>query len=582
MIEFLDLLGRILGMVNYGTMVPDTTGAFTFSSPVHNVTKSYEINRNILTSMKNEETVGSASLISQYDYLSNTIGQRTTLFTSGSAFTSAPVFAWTYNERGEMVEANDLNLTQNNRAYQYDGIGNREKTVNGLLGSLPTTDNYVANSLNEYTSVKINSTVVTPNYDDDGNMTAGPLPVQQDANTTLVWDAENRLVSVTTASETTTYEYDYRGRRISKKVGNATATNYIYDGWNLIAEYAGTTLEKTYTWGMDISGSMQGAGGVGGLLCVDDQVDTFYPTYDGNGNVSEYLDASGNDVAHYEYDAFGNTTFSQGTKKDDFSHRFSTKYLDGESGLYYYGYRYYDPVTGRWPSRDPIGERGGINLYGMVGNNSIGKIDYLGHEAIWGPIVSSIIDFLDELEKCTVTVIVGHGTTSTDIGGGPRKDDRDPVINPLPDTIHGHFNQNPNGLGGIGVCYVGCNANELNDRIPEDQIVDVPDLLYGMHGGRFDAGSDEIMWGAIDSAVDAAVTKAKEFCEQDCPCSRWFVRVKFHGSILDDLLVDPDSDGDGNPDGEFQGYAQAHPDVLSRRDLRQLDGKIVESEICKK
>ena len=71
---------------------------------------------------------------------------------------------------------------------------------------------------------------------------------------------------------------------------------------------------------MDISGSMQGAGGVGGLLCVDDQVDTFYPTYDGNGNVSEYLDASGNDVAHYEYDAFGNTTFSQGTKTVSYTH----------------------------------------------------------------------------------------------------------------------------------------------------------------------------------------------------------------------------------------------------------------------
>lgn len=43
-----------------------------------------------------------------------------------------------------------------------------------------------------------------------------------------------------------------------------------------------------------------------------------------------------------------------------------------------YGYRYYDPVTGRWPSRDPIGERGGINLYGMVGNDAVGRWDYMG------------------------------------------------------------------------------------------------------------------------------------------------------------------------------------------------------------
>jgi len=44
----------------------------------------------------------------------------------------------------------------------------------------------------------------------------------------------------------------------------------------------------------------------------------------------------------------------------------------------HYGFRHYDPVTGRWPSRDPIGERGGMNLYGMVGNNTVNWIDYLG------------------------------------------------------------------------------------------------------------------------------------------------------------------------------------------------------------
>ena len=48
------------------------------------------------------------------------------------------------------------------------------------------------------------------------------------------------------------------------------------------------------------------------------------------------------------------------------------------SGVLYYGYRYYDPVTGRWPSRDPIEEEGGVNLYGMVGNDAVGSWDYLG------------------------------------------------------------------------------------------------------------------------------------------------------------------------------------------------------------
>jgi len=51
---------------------------------------------------------------------------------------------------------------------------------------------------------------------------------------------------------------------------------------------------------------------------------------------------------------------------------------DFASGVTYYGFRYYDPVTGRWPSRDPIEEEGGLNLYGMVGNNSVDFWDYLG------------------------------------------------------------------------------------------------------------------------------------------------------------------------------------------------------------
>jgi RHS repeat-associated protein len=63
---------------------------------------------------------------------------------------------------------------------------------------------------------------------------------------------------------------------------------------------------------------------------------------------------------------------------NQFAYRFSTKPSDPTTGFYYYGYRWYDPVTGRWPSRDPIGERGGINLYGFVENDSIVEFDVFG------------------------------------------------------------------------------------------------------------------------------------------------------------------------------------------------------------
>ena len=109
--------------------------------------------------------------------------------------------------------------------------------------------------------------------------------------------------------------------------------------------------------------------------------------YDNNGNVSEkprrfvgvldrseatcpagvssreaaanqlYDGDSGEIVGQYEYDPYGNTIKAEGQAAQENKIRFSTKEYDSSTGLYYYGYRYYDPVTGRWPSRDPIGTR---------------------------------------------------------------------------------------------------------------------------------------------------------------------------------------------------------------------------------
>ena len=105
--------------------------------------------------------------------------------------------------------------------------------------------------------------------------------------------------------------------------------------------------------------------------------------YDNNGNVTELLDGNtGEIVGRYEYDPYGNTTKIEGKAAQENKIRFSTKEYDETSGLYYYGYRHYDPVTGRWPSRDPIEEDGGINLYAFVGNDPIGKLDRLGLQAL--------------------------------------------------------------------------------------------------------------------------------------------------------------------------------------------------------
>ena len=100
------------------------------------------------------------------------------------------------------------------------------------------------------------------------------------------------------------------------------------------------------------------------------------PCYDANGNITQKLDNSGNVVMNVAYDPFGNVISGALTGE----YGFSTKPLVQGIDWYYYGFRYYDPVTGRWPSRDPIAEQGGLNLYGFGPNNPVNGWDYLGGE----------------------------------------------------------------------------------------------------------------------------------------------------------------------------------------------------------
>jgi RHS repeat-associated protein len=88
--------------------------------------------------------------------------------------------------------------------------------------------------------------------------------------------------------------------------------------------------------------------------------------------------ADGTVAARYEYGPFGELLRATGPMAKANPFLYSTKYYDWETGLYYYGYRYYDPSTGKWLSRDPIGEGGGRNLYGFCSGDPISRVDYLG------------------------------------------------------------------------------------------------------------------------------------------------------------------------------------------------------------
>ena len=212
-------------------------------------------------------------------------------------------------------------------------------------------------------------------YDLDGNLL-------NDGYYTFTYDSANRLEKVSTNGVLVlTNIYDAKSRRV-RKVTPEAAITFFYDDWNLAEERVGYTNGATstirYYWGKDLSGTLQGAGGVGGLLYLTVDGVIYIPCYDNNGNITCYLDTDGNVVAEYTYNAFGNAISQSGPLADFFRHRFSTKYFDVETGFYYYGYRFYRPDHGRWLNRDPIEEEGGENLYAFCENDAISKYDTLG------------------------------------------------------------------------------------------------------------------------------------------------------------------------------------------------------------
>ena len=211
-----------------------------------------------------------------------------------------------------------------------------------------------------------------------------------------------------------TYQYDYMGRRTRKTVrqpdGSTTQSEFVYDGWNVIAEFETKTTKhkeqntknsaaRYYTWGRDLSGTLQGAGGVGGLLSIriesdDSKGELLYPSYDANGNISEVVDSNGMVRAAFQYGPFGNLISGSGDLAEEIPFRFSTKYFDDETGFNYYGFRYYVPETGRWLNRDPIGERGGLNLYAFVTNRPTISVDYMGQHILTDRCIDDYIDTL--------------------------------------------------------------------------------------------------------------------------------------------------------------------------------------------
>jgi RHS repeat-associated protein len=265
------------------------------------------------------------------------------------------------------------NTSSTNAVQLTVSVSSSPDTVGGNLLIPPSTQNFY--------------------YDSDGNLT-------NDNVWRYIFNGRNQLVEVqpltnnpAATKRRVTYAYDYAGRRILKTVATlsgstwslTTSNRFLYDGWNCIAELNATNNApiRAYLWGKDLSGSLQGAGGVGGLIAIQDAAQGVHFTiHDGSGNLVGLVNATNGAIsARYEYDPFNRLIRMSGAMAASNPFHAADKYEDSEVGLVYYGHRYYHTGLQRWLNRDPIEEYGGLNVYGFCGNDPRNYVDPIGLSA---------------------------------------------------------------------------------------------------------------------------------------------------------------------------------------------------------
>ena len=364
---------------------------------------TYEDKRDLVAGMRIYRGAGTDVVLRNYTY--DALGRPLTCSTSRNGTTQNDTFG--YNPRSELTSAT---LGNANYAYAFDNIGNRETS-----SEAGTTLAYTANNLNQYTSIAQSSSssqeegdraegvVEALTYDADGNATL----IQTFTGTwSITYNGANRPIRFRNEETDTTVEcgYDSQGRRYFKKVtvaGTVTLHHrYIYRGYLQIACVDCTRSGHPALWFVTWDPSQPTATRP---LAIQKDGTWFTYGYDITKNVCEVFGPAGYIRTAYSYAPFGNVTES-GDVSQPF--QWSSEVYDSELDLVYYNYRHYSPSLGRFLSRDPIAEQGGLNLYAFVKNNPNISTDFLGRVDITIPLSLILVDV--ELE-----VNYAHSASST-------------------------------------------------------------------------------------------------------------------------------------------------------------------------
>jgi len=428
-----DSLGRTTGITNplgsFGYTYVRATGMVeTGTNPNGQGTVySYYDNTGDQRLQKIKHLNPSGNIISQFDYTYNPVGEILSWAQSNSGLSNARQYAFGYDSADQMKSAQlqdmGTNAVLSDLAYGYDAAVNRTTVQeNGAVSTeTPNTLNQLIqkagggtmrfagklskparvsigggpavlhgdNSFEGYASVSSSTSTrvhivatdangntndkyvdVPPNaapakayiYDDNGNMTAGGTAGAPE--TAYTWDAANRLTSIIKSGTTTRFDYDGAGRRVREWTNDVETKRWIWDGLELSEERDSNNAvtKRYYSQGMQVTiGSNSGS---------------YYYTRDHLGSVREMVDSAGAVRARYDYDIWGNRSGNLiATTPVDAEFGFTGHYYHTASGLYLAPFRAYDPLAGRWISRDPLGEAGGLNLYGYVNNSPANYVD---------------------------------------------------------------------------------------------------------------------------------------------------------------------------------------------------------------
>ena len=285
-----------------------------------------------------------------FDYVFDAMSNRTSIQRDGS---TADLYGY------DLAQQVTTGVDGVPHTYGYDANGNRT-TLDGV-------GNFATNNLNEQTS--FNGLPVS--YDNNGNVGSSAAA----GISACLYDAQNRLTSVTFGTTQTTFKYDGLNRKISQTVVNGATTYNVWDGWNLIEERgAGNTLLNSYVYG---------AGEI--IERINGSTASFY-YQDGLGSTSHLADATGALQESYKYNTFGQATVSapdgtirKGGSIKDVRHLFTGQLWMPTAGLYDYRNRVFSPSLTRFLQPDPIGFLGDpSNLYRYCQNNSVNSGDPSG------------------------------------------------------------------------------------------------------------------------------------------------------------------------------------------------------------